>query len=232
MRVDEKLLSWYRFHLFGRFILGVSHEIDNYLSVILGFSELLKLSPGNEQKLLKSVEKITGSAENLSRLIKKYSYYVRPQKDEESVFDISETIDELITFAGYDLKRNGVVLEKRIHADSSLLRGDRRNFAFMLLNVMVNASESMAQKGGEQVITVNRENDKIVTHIIDDGVGIPSELSEKIFDPGFTTKGEIYRLGLGLSVSKYLAEKIGGSINFTSKVGNGTSFEIKIPSHM
>lgn len=233
MLVDEKTVMWYRLHLFGRFIFGISHEIDNYLSVVVGFSELMKLRPENGENVRRSAEKIMGSAENLSRMMKKYTYYARPGKDEESIFEIGELIEELITFAGHDLKREGVLLRINVPAEDILLRGNRGDFAYMLLNIMVNASESMAQTGGCQSIEAHREDsDTILIRITDEGLGIPQELHEEVFKPGFTTKEENYRLGLGLPVSLFFAMKFGASITFSSEVGRGTNFQIMVPAKL
>lgn len=230
MQVDERLISWFRFYLFGRFILGVSHEVDNYLSVVLGFAELIKINPSNEEKVIKSSEKIINSASSLSRMMKKYSFYLREQQEEDLIFDIRETIDELITFAGYDLKRNNVEIKTEMPDEGFLLRGNKRDFAFILINIMINASESMTSGGGCQTIELSRDEDNIVITVSDEGEGIPHGLSEKVFETGFTTKGESYRLGLGLPVSRYLAKKIGATISFTSEAGKGTEFTIRVPS--
>lgn len=232
MQVDEKLISWYRFYLFGRFIPGASHEIDNYLSVTLGFSELIKINASVEDKVIKSSEKIMNSSEKLSKLMKKYSFYLREHKEEDMIFDIKVTIDELLTFAGYDLKRSGVVIRRKIPDEGFLMHGNKRDFGLMLLNIMVNASESMVNRGGCQTLEVFRDSDKMVISVTDEGVGIPGALSEEIFKAGYTTKEENYRLGLGLPVSLYLAKKFGASIGFSSEVGGGTQFTIKIPTDM
>jgi hypothetical protein len=77
MQVDDRLILRFRFYLFGRFILGVSYEVDNYLSDVLGFAELIKFNSSNEEKVIKSSERIINTASSFSRMIKKYSFYLR-----------------------------------------------------------------------------------------------------------------------------------------------------------
>lgn len=162
--------------------------------------------------------------------MKKYSYFAGEQQEEDTLFEINETIHEIITFAGYQLRKNGVGLNIDLPDEGLFLHGGRKDFALMLLNIMVNASESMADGGGCQTLAVSRDTDgTIEITVSDEGVGVRAELSEMIFKAGFTTKGESYRLGLGLPVSRQLAKRFGASIYVSSEYKKGTQFTIAIP---
>ncbi len=229
MIIDDRVVSWYRFYLFGRFVMGVSHEVDNYMSVILGFAELLRMNPSETGRVVSSVEKIIKSADSLAHMFKKYSFHVKPNPDDVVVFSAGECLEDLLSFAGYDLRRNGVEIEKNVGSDDFVLKGDRRSFSLMVLNVLINGSEAMWEKGGLLTIELFKDGNRGVIRVRDRGTGIPGHLQEKIFEPFFTTKEENFRLGLGLPVSRYLVEKWNGSLRLSSSEGEGTTFEIFIP---
>jgi two-component system NtrC family sensor kinase len=229
MSVNEKLLEWYRFFLFGRLIVGVNHELDNYLSVVLGYAELLSSFSSDEDKVVEIGGKIMGSAEKISDMFKNYSTYVRPHKNDDNLFKVKETINDLISFAGFELRRKGVVLDLEYHCEDTNLMGDRRNFAFMLLNIMLNASEAAMETGGKQVVSFRKESSCTIISIADTGKGIPQNYQEKIFQPWFSTKPENFRMGLGLPISRYIAHQFRGEIRFKSDPGQGTEFQIIVP---
>ncbi|RMG60702.1 MAG: sensor histidine kinase [Deltaproteobacteria bacterium] len=229
MTVDERTVAWYRCYLFGRFVLGVSHEVDNYMSVILGFAELLKMYPREEEKVVSSVEKIIRSADALSEMFKTFAFHAKTEPDDVTVFSMSELIDSLFSFAGYDLKRGGVELEKKLQGDDFSLKGDRRTVSLILLSLMLNAAESMREGGGLLTVEVARKGEGGIVKIVDRGEGIPSHLQEKVFEPFFTTREEPFRLGLGLSVSRFLLEKMGGKLKLVSREDEGTTVEAFFP---
>ncbi len=230
MRVDAKLVEWYRFYLFGRLIMGVAHDLDNHLSVVFGYAELLSMSPGEAEKVVNSTEKILRSAEKISSVIKQYSHYARPHNEEDDIFSVKDVITTLISFAGYELKRNGVNLDFQWGGEERYIRGDRRSFAYMLLNIMLNASEA-SRRGGKQVVELLKDGKgHVCVKVTDDGEGIPPGIRDRVFDANFTTREEPFHLGLGLPVSCYLSSLFRGSISFTSEEGKGTEFLVTLPA--
>src|SRR5512138_3603038 len=99
--VDRSTIERYRLALFGRMITGVAHEIDNHLSVVLGFAELLQLTAGNEKKVQDGAGKIMGAGDRINRIVKQFSQYVRPHEPFVESFLPAELLPEIFVFTKY-----------------------------------------------------------------------------------------------------------------------------------
>src|SRR4030066_332067 len=106
--MDGKAIEQYRLALFGRMVWGVSHEVDNHLSVGLGFAELLQASGGGEKKALDGAGKILWAGEKIASIIQQFSYYVRPHAPVVEPFSFSSVLSEVVLFSRYDLGRGNV----------------------------------------------------------------------------------------------------------------------------
>ncbi|MDO8944129.1 MAG: hypothetical protein Q7U75_13155, partial [Desulfobacterales bacterium] len=93
--MDRKTIEVYRLSLFGRMAMGLAHEVDNHLSVVIGFAEIIQISASNEQKVLASAGKILTAGEKIAALVKQHSLYVRPHSPEREFFAPGEIIPEL-----------------------------------------------------------------------------------------------------------------------------------------
>jgi two-component system NtrC family sensor kinase len=98
----------------------------------------------------------------------------------------------------------------------------------VILNLLVNAAHAIEGKG---IITVRTrvEQASIILEVSDTGQGIPEDIRDRIFEPGFTTKGKGKGTGLGLSIARKIMEEHGGSIDFTTETGRGTTFRLTLP---
>lgn len=101
----------------------------------------------DELKRLKSQNNTVKSTSKISRIMNGYSYVVGEQLEEDTAFEINETLHEIITFARYQLRKNGVTLKIDLPDEELFLHGRRKDFALMLLNITFNASESMNNGG-------------------------------------------------------------------------------------
>ncbi|MBE0602521.1 MAG: HAMP domain-containing histidine kinase, partial [Deltaproteobacteria bacterium] len=180
--MDRKLIEQYRLSLFGRMAMGVAHEVDNHLSVVIGFSEIIQIAASNTQKVTDSAGKILAAGERIAALIKRYSQYVRPHSPERECYAPAEMISDLLLFAKYDLGRNGSVVELPSPYPTGLLQGDRRDLALVILALLFNAAEAMAEKSGTISIGVSRDDAEWVFTISDMGPGIPRGSEEKVFE--------------------------------------------------
>jgi hypothetical protein len=108
--MNRDKVDQYRFGLFGRMVMGVAHEVDNYLSVILGFAELIQISGGGEKKTLDSVGKILNAGERINNIVRSFSYYVRHHAPAREPFSPADMVGECLVFSRYDLGRNNVTL--------------------------------------------------------------------------------------------------------------------------
>jgi signal transduction histidine kinase len=228
--MDRPAVERYRLSLFGRMIPGVAHEVDNHLSVILGFSELVQISAGNEQKVRDGAGKILLAGEKTGAIIRNYSRYARPHSPSREAFPPGEMVREILTFSRYDLGRNNVAVSVPAVATPGLLLGDRCDIALVLLALLFNGSEAMAPAGGELALSVGKADGGWEFTVSDQGPGIPAGQEERVFEQGFTTRGEPYHAGLGLPVARHLVGEAGGTLALRNNPGGGCLATVRIPS--
>ncbi len=221
----------------GQLISGVAHEINTPLASINSNNNLIKRIITNSDNLtieqiniIKDLNNIDIEASNrISNIVKSLKRFVRLDEAEFQKTDINKEIDLTLKLITHELKNKIRVVKNYSQLPPVYCSVNMLNQVFM--NILVNACHSIAQKDVEGIIeisTIVREGNLIVK-IKDNGVGIPLEIQNKIFDVGFTTKKIGVGTGLGLSISKKIIELHKGSINFISKENVGTEFIITIP---
>lgn len=227
--MDRNGVENHRLALFGRMVTGVAHEVDNHLSVILGFAELIQISGGSEKKTLDGVAKILVAGEKINAIVRHFSQYVRPHRPFHERFSPSEAVQEGLLFSRYDLGRNNVVLALPERYPPVLLTGDRRDFVLILLALLFNGAEAMAAKGGTLRLDVFLRDGAWEFVVNDQGPGIPAELAPRIFEEGFTTKEGSFHTGMGLPVARQLAAEMGGTVTVDNAPAGGCKAVLRIP---
>jgi signal transduction histidine kinase len=227
--MERNVVERYRLALFGRLVLGVAHEVDNHLSVILGFSELIQLSAGNEQKVRDGAGKILSAGEKIGAIVHHFSHHVRPHAPSPEPFVPGEMIPEILLFSRYDLGRDNVTVLPPPEVPPGILHADRRDFGLALLALLFNAVEAMSEKGGELSMQVSIDTAGWEFTVSDQGPGIPAGLEEKIFEVGFTTRTGPFHAGMGLPVARHLAGQAGGTVRIAPRGGGGCEATIRLP---
>jgi signal transduction histidine kinase len=227
--MDRSVVEQYRLALFGRMVMGVAHEIDNHLSVVLGFSELIQLASGKEQKVRDGAGKILSAGEKIGSIVQQFSRYVRPHAPSPEPFVPGETISEILLFSRYDLGRGNVTILPIPEVPPGILHADRRDFGLALLALLFNAAEAMSERGGELSARVFLDADGWGLTVSDQGSGIPAGLEEKVFEVGFTTRTGPIHMGMGLPVARHLAEQAGGTVRIASRAEGGCEAMIRMP---
>lgn len=226
--MDRGTIERFRLALFGRMIMGVAHEIDNHLSVVLGFAELLQLAAGNERKVHDGAGKIMSAGERINRIVKHFSQYVRPHEPAVEPFPPSEMLPELLEFTKYDLGRGNVTLIPPPAVPPGLIDADRRDLALALACLLFNGSEAMAANGGGTLsIAVEKGSDWRFL-VSDEGPG-PGPEPERAFEEGYTTKEGPLHAGLGLPVARAIAAYSGGDVTIGMRPGGGCLATLRIP---
>lgn len=227
--MDRNLVERYRLALFGRMVMGVAHEVDNHLSVVLGFSELIQLAAGKEQKVRDGAGKILSAGEKIGAVVQKFSSYVRPHAPTPEPFVPGETIPEILLFSRYDLGRDNVTVLPAVEVPSGILHADRRDFGLALLALLFNAAEAMSETGGELSMRVSLDTAGWEFSVIDQGPGIPEGFEEKVFEEGFTTRPGPFHTGMGLPVARHLAGQAGGTLRLANGSGVGCVATVRLP---
>jgi len=227
--MDRNVIERYRLALFGRMVMGVAHEVDNHLSVVLGFSELIQLAAGKEQKVRDGAAKILSAGEKIGGIVQNFSRYVRPHEPSPEPFAPGDMISEILLFSRYDLGRNDVTVLPIPEVPRGILHADRRDFGLALLSLLFNAAEAMSEKGGELSLRVSVGDVGWEFTVSDQGPGIPAEAEEKVFEAGFTTRSGTFHTGMGLPVARHIAGEAGGTVRLSNGSGSGCVATIRVP---
>lgn len=227
--MNRNAVERYRLSLFGRLVMGVSHEVDNHLSVVMGFAELIQVSGGPEAKTVETAGKIFAAGDRIATIVKHFSNHVRPHLPADEAFSLDGILQELVTFARYDLCRGNVTLALPPDLAEVRLRGDSRDFGLALLAILLNGAEAMSGAGGKLAIGLRSGDGMWELSVTDEGPGIPAGIAPRIFEEGFTTKPAGLHTGMGLPVARHLVENFGGTLAVETRSSGGCASVIRIP---
>ena len=226
---QEHLIQSEKLSALGELIAGVAHELNNPLTTIVGFAELLtKTAPlGNGTK--GQLEKISGAAFRCHQIVRSLLSFARKQKPEKAYIDINALCEGVLTLLAYQLKVSNIALEKRFAEKLPRTMADPHQLQQVFINITTNAYHAMSSSRGRGKLVVETKQSDGTLHIAfrDNGPGILPEHQRKIFDPFFTTKE--HGTGLGLSLSYGIIKEHEGKISLESVPGAGTTFLIELP---
>jgi signal transduction histidine kinase len=211
-------------------IPGVAHEIDNHMSVVLGFAELLQLAAGNERKVQDGTGKILAAGDRITRTVKQFSQHARPHDPTLEPFSPGELLPEIHLFLKYDLGRGNVTVGFPTEVPAGLIGGDRRDVGLALACLLFNGSEAMASTGGALTLEVRKDDREWSFLVSDQGPGLAPEVAARAFEEGFTTRGGPAHAGMGLPVARALAVGFGGDVVLDSPGGGGCVATLRLPA--
>jgi two-component system, NtrC family, sensor kinase len=165
----------------------------------------------------------------IARIVQDLKNFAHPGEEKETSFNVNENVESTLNIVWNELKYKAVV--HKDYGDIPRVLGFPQQLNQVFMNLLVNAAQAIRDKG-EIRISTRADNGYIEIRISDTGVGIPPENLPKLFDPFFTTKEVGKGTGLGLHVAYSIIEKHNGSISVESTVGVGTTFIVRIPTHL
>jgi PAS domain S-box-containing protein len=230
-KVREKLAS------LGQVAAGIAHEIRNPLSginIYLSSLEKIHDDAGMEEEELGQAGKILGQIRSASgrieSVVKKVMEFSRPAAPRLGLKDINPAIEDAIEFTATTVRKCGITLDRSNLKHLPMCHADPNLLAQVLMNLINNAAQAMANKEGLKIIGISSEAEpgRIVIRVFDSGPGVPPSLREKIFDPFYTTRKEGY--GIGLSFSKQVIVAHGGTLMVDTSPWGGAEFRIELPT--
>jgi signal transduction histidine kinase len=226
MRLKEQLSRAERMSAMGEMAAGISHEIRNPLGIIRSSAELLKKKVAKIDPSNALPDIIVEEASRLNGIITDFINFARPRSPKLSPCRLDDLIEKTLTFLAPQIEERGYTIKKAYQNPLPEIMGDAPMLHQSLLNLFINAMQAMPD-GGSIRINLYAEGGLARIEIEDTGHGIPVDLSEKIWDPFFTTKDK--GTGLGLGIVKNIIEAHGGSIRIVNRKTQGASVTIDLP---
>ncbi|HEX6503948.1 MAG TPA: GAF domain-containing protein [Terriglobales bacterium] len=227
-KTQEQLLQSEKMSAVGQLISGVAHELNNPLTAILGYAQLLE-SEGLEDRAQDYVRKLFKQAQRTHRVVQNLLSFARQRQSQKQNVDLRKVLEETLTLREYDLKTNNITIERDWASDTPLASADMHQMEQVFLNIINNALDAMMEKGPGGKLTVRTyPKDKFVSiDFLDNGPGIQDP--KRIFDPFYTTKSVGKGTGLGLSICYGIVKEHGGDIVARNRPEGGALIEVRIP---
>lgn len=226
--LQEKANRNDRLKALGEMAARVAHEIRNPLGGIKGYASLLRRDLEGQEELQKMADSIIEGTNSLNMLVTNILNYSHPIHPSFVCLDLIGLVREVHQHVQADETIDPkIVIDVEFPVTSLIAPVDPQLLKSALLNLVVNAVQSLPAEGGKVLIFAGKEDDKALIKISDTGVGIPEENLEKVFSPFFTTKSE--GTGLGLPEVYKVIQAHEGHIEVESRVGKGTTFTIALP---
>ncbi len=234
LRQSEKLAT------IGQLASGLAHEIGTPLSIISGRAELMKRKLDGKEGTEKNLDVILHQTERITKIIQQLLGFVRKKRPEQRSVDVRALLGTTLDFLGPQIQKQKVRVLKTIEGDLPPLTGDPDQLQQVLLNLFLNAIQSMPQGGELRLLVtpewISREGlDEGQRHYVkicveDTGEGMGKEVIENIFNPFFSTKEREKGTGLGLTVSRGIIQDHEGWIDVESELGKGSVFKVYLPA--
>ncbi len=216
------------FATLGELAAGLAHEIRNPLAGIAGVLDIVSRDLPETSVAREVIEDAKQEAVQINRILTELLDTARPKAPQFRVTDIVGTAEHAVLFARQQAVTKRINIEFEVKDELPPVEHDPNQINQVLLNLLLNAIQSM-DKAGAIRVTVQQEEDAVAIVIADEGKGIAPEHLPNIFRPFFTTKG--HGTGLGLSLARRIVESHGGTISVVSTPGRGTQFTVLLPVH-
>src|SRR5216684_3285824 len=227
-RAQEQLLQSEKMSAIGQLIAGVAHELNNPLTAILGYAQLLEAEK-LETRAMEYVGKVFKQAQRTHRVVQNLLSFARQRKPEKQDFDVVKVLDEALLLRDYDMKVSSIKLQREIETDVPAVSGDPHQLEQVFLNIINNALDAMLE--GEQRslrVRVHASGENVIVEFHDSGPGLTEP--SRIFEPFYTTKSVGKGTGLGLSICFGIIKEHGGEISARNAEGGGAVIEVRLPS--
>lgn len=228
---QAQLLQSEKLSAVGQFVAGVAHELNNPLTSVIGFSELLQAT-STEPKQQEMLTHIARSATRCHKIVHSLLGFSRQHEPERKLVNLHEVADAVLEIVSYDMRVNNVALDREYTPALPPILGDTHQLQQVVLNIVSNARQALEsfRRDGRIVLRTGSGGDRVWLRIVDNGPGISQENLKRIFDPFFTTKPQGKGTGLGLSLSYGIVQEHRGIIRAESEPGVGTEFILEFPA--
>uniref|UniRef100_A0A7C4THZ4 histidine kinase n=1 Tax=candidate division WOR-3 bacterium TaxID=2052148 RepID=A0A7C4THZ4_UNCW3 len=216
-----------RLQFLGNLVANFAHEIKNPLNGLsIAAQRINREFPSENPEYCFLTSTIVREIDSLNRVVNDFLSLVRPRIKEKYPFNLSALIKDIITLIQEPAKKKGIKIKMGIE-EKVEFTGDAEEIKRAILNIVLNAIESVSERTGKVEVNLRREEKEILIEVGDNGPGISEEIKDKIFEPYFTTRRG--GTGLGLYIAKKIIKDYNGRIVLKSTPGTGSVFTIHLP---
>jgi two-component system, NtrC family, sensor kinase len=227
----SRLMETDRLVAVGELVAGVAHEVNNPLSSISAFAQLLLRDGGLTNGQRDSLEVIRSETQRASQVVRDLLAFARRSEPLREPIDLNGVITRTLRLRQYELTTGHVSLETDLADDLPPVVGDARQLQQVCLNLLTNSLQAMADRGsGRLSVTTRSAGGRVMVDWVDTGTGIPPSARARVFEPFFTTKPEGEGTGLGLSVSYGIITAHSGAIEVVETSSAGTTIRLTLPA--
>ncbi len=228
---QAKIAETERLAMIGQLAAGVAHEINNPLTGILLYCDLVLKNTPQDSCLRADLEKINKEAQRCKTIVKGLLDFSRQTEPEIKPAMINKVVDDVLALVRNQPLFLNITINKKLAPSLPMINVDASQIQQVFVNIIINAAEAMNGNGALTITTGLTDDMKFVlAAFTDTGCGISKEFLSKIFDPFYTTKETGHGTGLGLSISYGIIKKHHGDIAVTSELDKGTTFTVKLPA--
>jgi len=229
-RSRETLYQAEKLTALGSLLAGVSHELNNPLSVILAQAQLLE-SKAEGTRFAERAATIRSAAGRCAKIVQSFLAMARQKAPARSRLDLNDVIRSALELAGYALRTAGIRVIEELDANLPPIDADGDQLNQVVLNLIVNAQHALEEKDGARILTVKTVEDRqrrlIRLTVADNGPGVPEPDRARLFAPFFSTKAR--GSGLGLALCQRIVVQHGGTIVHETPDAGGARFRITLP---
>jgi len=229
---ENRLLQAAKLAAVGEMAAGIAHELNNPLTTVTGFSELILDELPQDATHRKELEMVLREARRAGDVVRRLLDFSRQGERIRAQADLNEVVNDVLALTNHLIQTNGVTLALELEESLPWIFIDRNQMKQVLLNLIHNALQAMPNGGDLHICTKTIQRDErrwAVMSVKDSGMGISTTDQNRIFEPFFTTKGDRGGTGLGLSVTFGIVTDHGGMIEISSEPEKGSTFAVWLP---
>jgi PAS domain S-box-containing protein len=228
-RTQEQLLHSEKMAAVGQLISGVAHELNNPLTAILGYSQLLTASADVGPQGIEYTDKLYKQAQRTHRIVQNLLSFARQHKPERVAVQVNQSLEDTLALRDYDLRMKNIRVHLELAPDLPVTAADPHQLQQVFLNMVNNAVDAVLEGASEGDIWVRTgvRGDRLAVEFTDSGPGVREP--SRVFDPFYTTKPVGKGTGLGLSICYGIITEHGGTIRVRNVEPHGASFAIELP---
>jgi len=229
-QMEEQLIIADRLVSIGELAAGIAHELNNPLTSVIGFSQLL-LGRNIADDDKKDVEIIYSEAQRAAQVVKGLLTFARRHPPAKELVDVNIIIDKVLALRAYEHKVSNIEINIQSASDLPEIMADHFQLQQVFFNIVINAEHFMIEAHGRGTLTITTERtgETVITSFTDDGPGIDKGNLGHLFDPFFSTKEVGKGTGLGLSICHGIITEHNGRIYAESQLGKGATFVVELP---